>query len=99
MNRKIEEMGQRIRQLEDALTIIQATVSSEPHPLLRDEYKVKFSFELSEDDDVTQEPASELADELGTLHLSEGGRARYLGGSGGTEVRPIFLIRMKSEFY
>ncbi|KAL0069011.1 hypothetical protein AAF712_004004 [Marasmius tenuissimus] len=85
LHRKIEEMGQRIRQLEDALAIIQASVSpSEQHPLLRDEYlEIKFPLEASEDNKADQ--ASELSDEVGTLTLDEDGHIRYLGRSGGTE--------------
>ena len=94
MHRKIEGMGQRIRQLEDALAIIQTTVSSEPHPLLRDEYKIKFPFERSEDNDATQARALELTDELGTLNLDDDGGVRYLGRSGETEVCPILLRRV-----
>ena len=37
LHRKIAEMSERIRQLEDALAIFQAGISSERHPLLRDE--------------------------------------------------------------
>ena len=93
LHRKIEEMSQRIRQLEDALAIMQASVSSERHPLLRDEHlKVKFPPEDFEDN-VTRASMSELADELGTLNIDEDGRARYLGRSGGTEVRFILLTQ------
>ena len=81
MSRKIEEMGQRIRQLEDDMATLQASVSSEPHSLLRDEY------ERSEDIDVMPE----LADALGTLKISEDGHARYFGSSGETEVRAHFF--------
>ena len=97
MHRKIEEMGQRIRQLEDALAILQASMSSERHPLLRDEYKIKFPFERSEDTDAMRSPMAELVDELGTLKISENGHVRYFGRSGGTEVRPIFLIHIKCD--
>jgi hypothetical protein len=40
-------MGQRIRQLEDALAIFQSSVSTEPHPLLQDDLLgVKFGPEV-----------------------------------------------------
>jgi len=94
MHRKIKKMGQRIRQLEDALAILQASVSSEPHPLLGEEYTTKFPFKRSEANDATQVAqvsVSELADELGTLDLLEGGHARYVGRlEGSEEVRPIY---------
>ena len=92
MRRKIEEMGQRIRQLEDALAIMQASVSSERRPLLQDEYRAKLPFERSEEGDVTGARVSELADELGTLDLGDGGRARYLGRPEETQVRCILGI-------
>jgi len=86
LHKKIEEMGQRIRQLEDALAIMQASVSTERHPLLRDEHmNIKLPPEDVEEN-VTQTSGSELADQLGTLNISEDGHARYLGRSGGTEV-------------
>ena len=98
-HRKTVEMGRRIRQLEASLATIQTSVSSEPHPLLRGEYRNKFPFrvEPSEDDDVSQARMSELADELGTLDISEGGHSRYVGTPGRTEVRPIVLIQMKRD--
>lgn len=48
-------MSDRIRQLEDAVAILQSTLSSEPHPLLsRELLKIKSSIELhaAVDDDV-----------------------------------------------
>ena len=93
LHRKIEEMGRRIRELEDALAIMQASVSSERHPLLQDEHlKIKFPPEHSKDNDI-QTSGLELADGLGTLSMSEEGHARYLGRSGGTEVCFIFLTQ------
>ena len=84
-------MGQRIQQLEDALAIVQASVSSERHPLLLDEHlKIKFP---PKDLNDTQASGSDLADELGTLNVTEDGHARYLGRSGGTEVRFILLTQ------
>ncbi|KAK7053433.1 hypothetical protein VNI00_004059 [Paramarasmius palmivorus] len=90
LHKKIEEMGQRIRQLEDALAIFQASVSTERHPLLRDELlKIKFPPETSSDspDGIvkTENAHLELADALGTLTLGESGDARYLGRSAGPE--------------
>ncbi|KAK1218516.1 hypothetical protein PQX77_018842 [Marasmius sp. AFHP31] len=90
LHRKIDELGQRIRQLEDALSLLQASVSSEQHPLLRDEYmRIKFPPNLFEDTKLKNEgvPAGtvDLADAVGTLTLDEGGRARYLGRTAGPE--------------
>jgi hypothetical protein len=47
LHQKIAQMSDRIRQLEDALTILQSTLSSQPHPLLsRELMKIKSSIEL-----------------------------------------------------
>ncbi|TEB22239.1 hypothetical protein FA13DRAFT_1819087 [Coprinellus micaceus] len=49
LHRKISEMSTRIRQLEDALAIMQASVADERHPLLNDDLlKVKFGGEALE---------------------------------------------------
>ncbi|PFH47639.1 hypothetical protein AMATHDRAFT_77107 [Amanita thiersii Skay4041] len=46
LHSKISEMSHRIRQLEDALAILQSTVSDEKHPLLSEELlKIKFGAE------------------------------------------------------
>ena len=37
LHKRIAKMKERIRQLEDALAILQAKSSNEPHPLLRDD--------------------------------------------------------------
>ena len=74
--------------LEDAVAIIHATTSDDPHPLLiptRDE-----------DNDIlksTTEDPSTSADPLGSLHIDRGGGARFFGPSGGTEVCRISLKR------
>ncbi|KAI8996651.1 fungal-specific transcription factor domain-containing protein [Trametes punicea] len=47
LHRKIAEMSDRIRQLEDALGILQSSVTREPHPLLsNDLLKIKSGLEL-----------------------------------------------------
>jgi hypothetical protein len=47
LHNKISEMSARIRQLEDALAIVQAAVSDQRHPLLDDELlKIKFGSEV-----------------------------------------------------
>ena len=91
LHRKIEEMGQRIRQLEDALSSLQASRSSERHPLLRDEYlSIKLPlnpFEGSNvEEDVVPTEVVDLVDACGTLTLNEEGHARYLGRTAGSEV-------------
>ena len=47
LHTKIIQMSNRIRQLEDALEIVQAQCSSDPHPLLhQDSLRIKNSLEL-----------------------------------------------------
>ena len=83
-------MGQRIRQLEDALAIFQSGVSQETHPLLREELlAVKFAPGNAERPGVKEQfpdNMSDTIDALGTLTIDERGQARYFGGSGGSEV-------------
>lgn len=91
-------MSDRIRQLEDAVAILQSTLSSEPHPLLaRELLKIKSSIELhaAVDDDVAaqgtrkQEPEEEesVMDAFGTLAIRDDGAATFYGRSAGSEVR------------
>ena len=71
LHRKISEMGQRIRQLEDALAIFQSGVSTETHPLLREELlPIKFGPEvrhMDEPEPVAKDTLSESMDALGTV--------------------------------
>ncbi|KAG7453080.1 uncharacterized protein BT62DRAFT_45886 [Guyanagaster necrorhizus] len=85
LHRKITEMSQRIRSLEDALAILQASVSEERHPLLDDELlKIKFGAEAANRD---RRPAETQAiDALGTLTLTDEGDMRYFGRSAGSET-------------
>jgi len=85
-------MGGRIRQLEDALAIFQSGVSSETHPLLRDELlAIKFGPEIAHHGEVPKPPPKELSldaiDALGTLTIGNSGEAKYFGRSAGSEVR------------
>ncbi|KAJ7077801.1 fungal-specific transcription factor domain-containing protein [Mycena crocata] len=64
LHHKISTMSDRIRHLEDALAVLQSTVTNEPHPLLdRDLLTIKSSIELHS--------AVEGADE--GLHMNGGG--------------------------
>lgn len=87
-------MGQRIRQLEDALAIFQAGVSNEPHPLLRDDLlAIKFGPEKShmpEKDTNPPQPAVESIDAIGTMTIGDqGDGGKYFGPSAGSEVSPV----------
>ncbi|KDQ61406.1 hypothetical protein JAAARDRAFT_30847 [Jaapia argillacea MUCL 33604] len=89
LHRKIAEMSDRIRQLEDALAVLQANTSKERHPLLGEEFKnVKFwpepVTEAPEQPDY--DPIAETVDALGTLTISETGEAKYYGRSAGSEA-------------
>lgn len=90
VQQKISQMAQRIRQLEDALTLLQSSISSEKHPLLREDLlSIKFRSEteragdaLSPDDII-----AETIDAFGTLAVGDSGESKYFGRSGGSEVR------------
>jgi hypothetical protein len=84
-------MSNRIRQLEDALAILQVTVSDKPHPLLTEDLlKMKFGSEAinPKDPDDSDEDgyAAGAIDALGTLTLEDSGELRYFGRSAGSEV-------------
>ena len=88
-------MSDRIRLLEDALTILQSTVSSESHPLLdRDLLKIKSSIELhaaiqdAEGENLSklEEADEQYIDAFGTLAIRDDGAATFYGRSAGSEV-------------
>ncbi|KIL65922.1 hypothetical protein M378DRAFT_124945 [Amanita muscaria Koide BX008] len=90
---KIEEMSRRINDLEVSLSLLQARVSSEIHPLLQgDLVKIKYTADICppESDNVMEVPSSDLPSELevglGTLTIGEHGDATYFGRSGGSET-------------
>ncbi|KAJ7904419.1 hypothetical protein B0H14DRAFT_3079297 [Mycena olivaceomarginata] len=92
LHTKIGEMGQRIRQLEDALAIFQAVNGS--HPLLRDELlSIKFGPEkgaVPEKQIKSKEPSMDSGiDALGTLTIGDDGEnkfGKYFGPSAGSEA-------------
>lgn len=91
-------MGQRIRQLEDALTIFQSGVSSETHPLLREELlAIKFGPEVQAGQSTETEPprdsVTDTIDALGTLSIGDGGALKYFGRSAGSEVSVYHAAR------
>lgn len=83
-------MSNRIRQLEDALAILQSTVSDQRHPLLTDELlKIKFGSEAIDPLQHTNDEDSQTnktIDALGTLTLGSSGEMQYFGRSAGSEV-------------
>lgn len=89
LHRKISEMSERIRQLEDVVALFQAGISNERHPLLRDELlTIKFGPEVRRtvDEENTREKLSQSIDALGTLTIGDHGETKYFGRSGGSEV-------------
>jgi hypothetical protein len=85
-------MGQRIRQLEDALAIFQSGVSNETHPLLRDNLlSIKFGPEKGyvpeKEPPVRKESLEPPIDAFGAMALGDSGEAKYFGPSAGSEVR------------
>ncbi|KAE9406550.1 hypothetical protein BT96DRAFT_875520 [Gymnopus androsaceus JB14] len=94
LHEKIAQMSDRIRQLEDALTILHSTTgATEPHPLLdRDYLKIKSSLELhaaiqNENQQVKTEDLeeSQYIDAFGTLAIREDGASTFYGRSAGSE--------------
>ncbi|KAI0708422.1 hypothetical protein C8Q76DRAFT_627233 [Earliella scabrosa] len=96
LHRKIAEMSDRIRQLEDGLAILQSSVTREPHPLLaQDLLRIKSGLELhSAAEGVSQdlrEQAAEVEEEpayveaFGTLAVRDDGAATFYGRSAGSE--------------
>jgi hypothetical protein len=98
LHRKISQMGQRIRQLEDALAIFQSGVSTETHPLLQDHLLgVKFGPEVRTSDEPVphRDPIAESVDAFGTLTIGDHGESKYFGPSGGSET--LFLAGAELE--
>lgn len=86
-------MGQRIRQLEDALAIFQSSVSNETHPLLHEDLLgVKYGPEVrnSGDPEPPRDAVGETIDALGTLTIGDSGESKYFGRSAGSEVRNLY---------
>ncbi|KAJ7593118.1 fungal-specific transcription factor domain-containing protein [Mycena floridula] len=97
LHRKISDMSQRIRQLEDGLGMLQATVSGTRHPLLSEELlRIKFGSEVhnapaaqASHTDAKADPkppATESIEGLGTLTLDSEGEMKYFGRTGGPET-------------
>ncbi|KAI6149927.1 fungal-specific transcription factor domain-containing protein [Pisolithus tinctorius] len=88
LHRRVSRMSERIWQLEDALSELQARYSTEPHPLLRPDLlgasqHDNGSLPCANNPEVA-EPTSELVESLGTLSISDGGASRFFGPTGGS---------------
>ncbi|TDL15877.1 hypothetical protein BD410DRAFT_777607 [Rickenella mellea] len=86
LHRRLSKMGERIRQLEDALAMLQSRVSDETHPLLRDEL-LSLKVRKPEDERERQigSGSEEFVDAFGTLSISDKGSSMFFGAAGGTE--------------
>jgi hypothetical protein len=99
LHTKIHEMSTRIRELEDALAILQSSGPGGRHPLLSDELlKVKFGPELPgaplPTPAVTEEKeVQETANALGTMTITDEGSVQYLGRSAGPEALLLVSCR------
>ena len=85
-------MSQRIRDLEDALALLQASISAEKHILLRNELlliKNGPERQRSAEPDTHEDPLAAPVDAFGTLTIGDSGESRYFGASAGSEVCPI----------
>lgn len=84
-------MGDRIRELEDGLAVLQASHSSEPHPLLC-EGSILVDTDKPEEQppESEEEGADEVTKSLGTLTVSEQGISRFFGITGGSD---LLLVR------
>lgn len=92
-------MSDRIRQLEDALAILQSLNSKDAHPLLRrDLLEIKSGLQLhsarqakfaAADQPPGSEPGdeeSQFIDAMGTLEVRDHGAVTFYGRSAGSEV-------------
>lgn len=101
LHRRIARMGDRIRQLEGALAVLQTQNSDEPHPLLH-ESLVQGAQDTSGDDmsvitedTKQQQKTREVLDAFGTLSISDHGISRFFGPTGGSEVGLDFNLLLK----
>ncbi|KAG6335334.1 hypothetical protein ID866_3766 [Astraeus odoratus] len=91
LHQKIAEMGQRIRQLEDALSITQSSTSSDVHPLLTEDLlAIKYGPEAAPPSRYSAGDQHNVpVDALGTLTITDCGESNYFGRSAGVET--LFL--------
>ena len=88
MHRKLQDMSQRIRQLEDTVQIMQGMQSNNPHPLLDEQFLQIKSFDIDDEAGQDTKENAELSDAFGTLTISDKGEVRFIGKLS-SEVRRI----------
>jgi hypothetical protein len=79
-------MGDRIRQLEDALALLQASISKEPHPLLSENAIIVDVDIADKPHESEDEVTGEVSTALGTLSVSDQGLSRFFGSTGGSDL-------------
>lgn len=86
LHRRIARMSDRIRQLEDALAMLQASTSKEPHPLLSEDAIVVDADNVDKPHESEDEVSGEVSRALGTLSVSDQGLSRFFGSTGGSDL-------------
>ncbi|KZP10721.1 hypothetical protein FIBSPDRAFT_937932, partial [Athelia psychrophila] len=80
--RKISELSHRIHLLEDALALLQSSISPEKHHLLRDDLlSVKHGAEQA-----VEPETAETVEAFGTMTIGASDESRYFGASAGPEA-------------
>lgn len=87
LHRKISEMSQRIRQLEDALAILQSSFSAEPHALLADNLLSISSIPEPPKHPDKDSILSKTMDAFGTLTVGDICEVECFAPTAGSEVR------------
>lgn len=87
LHAKIEQLSNRIRELEDALAKLYNGTSDEPHPLLRQELLVlKLPPGVHTTSNLEVKRAEDIvADAFGTLQIADNGGGAFFGGTAGSE--------------
>jgi hypothetical protein len=87
LHAKIEQLSNRIHELEDALAKLHNGTSDEPHPLLRQELlMLKLPPGVHTTSDLEVKRAEDIvADAFGTLQIADNGGGAFFGGTAGSE--------------
>ncbi len=101
LHSKLNEMSERIRQLEDGLQLAHSAQSSQSHPLLSENLLsikggvVQQSRQQtpSETNDSEEGRELDILETFGTLRIGDDGGTRFLGPSAASEVRRTFKIQ------
>ncbi|KAF8073307.1 fungal-specific transcription factor domain-containing protein [Lyophyllum atratum] len=109
LHRRISNLSGRIRQLEDALSSLQAKHSADPHPLLHEDLVVGDDDEgvggigigmggvEEEGPGAVAGHAPDIIDAFGTLSISDHGISRFFGPTGGSESLLLANLNASSD--